>query len=252
MNKNIQILRILIAFSIFSFSLKICSQEVEFRNSSNDFGLANTFHWNVNAQQIIWGTKWHSINFQKSVRKIPGGVLCGYWSGWEAWRETSLMWRQEKLLGVTEQGQSVYSWLQIGGAGQFLPELQIKQFSVISQLGLYLFSSEGSIDASFSPELFRSNRQGSNQQAWPWEVSGIISTHSMNGVEIGFGMNSSLIRNSWNFNIGKQIDSFKVKFQIDGPVLFISCMVQWQRDFKFTLIHESSVIGNGTKWAVSW
>ncbi|PCJ80689.1 MAG: hypothetical protein COA49_07600 [Bacteroidetes bacterium] len=252
MSKNREIARALIVFSIITLPINNLAQTVQTQNLSDNFSLSDTFNWNVSGRQLVWGVKWHSINFEKSIRVIPGGVLCGSWQGWEAWRESSLMWRQEKLLGVTAEGQKVYSWLQIGGHVGFLPELNSKQLSVISQIGIYMFSSEGSFEASLSPEFFRSNRLVSKQRNWPWDFSGSISTVEMNGVEIGLGMYSSLKRNSWRLSVGRQIDSFKVQFMVEGPSLFFSCTLQWQREFNLVLVHESSVIGNVTKWGVKW
>ena len=107
---NIADIAIICSFWItFLYSPILLSQGEFSSQLSSDFILSESFDWNITGEQVIWGTRWHSIKVEKSLHTIPGARIGGSWSGWEAWKRNEIWWGQEKLIGVVEDDIVIYT-----------------------------------------------------------------------------------------------------------------------------------------------
>jgi hypothetical protein len=211
---------------------------------SSDFILSESFDWNISVEQMIWGTRWHSIKIEKSLHAVPGARIGGYWSGWEAWNRNEIWWGQEKLLGVVEDDIVIYAWLNLGIQLEILPELHKHYWSIISSSGVRTSFPSGMVSFTISPNVM--------DLEWPWSVTAIITPVNVNGFEVGLGFNSSIYGRGWLLTMGRNVDMLEAHLEFEGPDIIISCRLVFNGLLNKSISHRHGSFGGNTQWSVSW
>ena len=223
----------------------VFNAQSEFQSSlRTDFVLSDTFVWNLRGEQIIWGTKFHSFNVEKSIKSIPGSRVGGSWCGWEAWNSSEVWWGHEKLIGVVEENIVIYAWLNLGAQLETLPELHKRSWRMISRSGVTTSFPSGSCSLMISPDVMGVE--------WPWSVSGLITPPNMHGFQVGLGLHSSLYGRDWHLLLGGRLDKLNAHLIVEGPDLRISCSLVLHGAVTKSLSHRHGSFGGNSQWKVSW
>ena len=242
---NIADIALICSFCItFLYSPILLSQGEFSSQLSSDFILSESFDWNITGEQIIWGTRWHSIKVEKSLHAIPGARIGGSWSGWEAWKRNEIWWGQEKLIGVVEDDIDIYAWLNLGIQVEILPELHKHYWSITSSSGIRTSFPSGMVSFTISPDVM--------DLEWPWSLTSLMSPPKMNGFEVGLGVISSIYGRGWLLILGRKLDKLGAHLVLEGPDIKISCGLVFNGLFKKSISHRHGSFGGNTQWSVTW
>ena len=247
---KVQRANIAVIVRIYSVCLSLLCPSVvitqsEFQSSlRTDFVLSDTFDWMIRGEQIIWGTKLHSFNIEKTIKSIPGSRVGGSWCGWEAWNRSEVWWGHEKLIGVVEENIVIYAWLHLGAQLEALTELHKRSWRLISRTGVTTSFPSGRCSLMISPDVMGVE--------WPWRVSALITPPNTHGFQVGLGLNSSLYGRDWHLLVGGRLDKLNAHLIVEGPDFRISCSLIFNGAFTKSLSHRHGSFGGNSQWMVSW
>jgi len=202
----------------------------------------NNCHLQVS--QLLWGTNWNAIVFEKRILNEPSVWLGCSWSGWEAWSSSSFWAGKEINLFDSGSGIKFIGWTLLGGEFERLNEINVSQINGISELGILFEIEDGVKKGTIDAQLIDVGEQ--------WKIRGIIELKESSSISIGAGMNSDLSGHGWFLFISKRLENIEISVDLQGPQFYLSCGIKRFGKIHSSLFHKQGSVGGSTNWGLKW
>jgi len=198
----------------------------------------------LEVSQLLWGTNWNAIVFEKRIPKLSSAWLGCSWSGWEAWSSSSFWAAKKMALFASDSGVKLIGWTLLGGEFEQVIELNVLNINAISELGMLLEIQDSENKGSIDAQLIDFGAQ--------WKIRGIVELIESSSLSIGVGMHSDLSGHGWSLFVTKRLDNLEVSVDVQGPQFYLSCGIKRLGKIHTSLFHKQGAVGGSTNWGLKW